>query len=302
VTSRAAFVFAAALVALGACGGSRGAAAPARAPNAATDLIPGDVDVVVRVDWPKLVRSPLYARAPEAISSEGLARIAHLRPVLKDARAVLVGLRILSDGLRGDGVLVIETDDPSLDPDLLADHGPRFGRLPDAGGAAVFERRGDLGRGDAALVAILPRRGIAIATPSEADALLRMLRHGPDAGRLDPPARGLVSFAGRIGPGARGLEAEPGGRLLRRISKGLEAFSGAVDLVGGTGVSLQADLEYASAADAETGDRELRAAGEALGSLGATARAVARAVTLSRHDRIVTIRAAIASSRATPMP
>jgi hypothetical protein len=250
------------------CGGSRVAAAPVRAASvaAASDLLPSDLDIVVRIDWPALRQSLLYARAREVVSGKGLAKIARLGPVLDDARAVFVGLRIMSDGVQGDGVLVIDGENTLLDPNdvLRADGGGEFRRLPDLGGMSVFERQGDTERGDAALVVILPHRGIVVCTPAEVDALRRTMRAGADPGRLEPPARGLVSFAASVGQRPETFLPGPRGRFLRRISDGLAGLSGTVDLFGGEAVALEADLVYASVSSAQAADDALRAAGAVL--------------------------------------
>jgi hypothetical protein len=283
-----------------ACGGPRGGPASVPATNAVavSDLLPSDLDIVVRIDWPTLRQSPLYSQIRGAISGKGLDRLDRLGPVLDDARAVLVGLRIMSDGVHGDGVLVIEGENTSIDPNdvLLVDRGVRFRRLPDLRGMLVFERQGDLERGDAALVAIVPHRGIVIATLAEVDALRRTMHSRADADRLEPPARGLVSFAGRVRQRPDALLSGPGGRFLRRISDGLTGLSGSADLSGGRALALEADLEYASVSSAEAGHDALRAAGTALESLGPRLRAVLRSVEVSRHDQLVTVRASISMS------
>jgi hypothetical protein len=293
-----AFVAAALLwCSLGACGGSRGGAASATSASvlAAADLLPSDLDIVVRIDWPRLRSSPLYGRMGEAISGKGLAKLARLGPVLDDARAVFVGMRIMSDGVHGDGVLVIEGENTAVDPNdvLRADGSAEFRRLSDLRGMSVFERQGDVQRGDAALVVILPHRGILIATPAESDALRRTARSGADVDRLELPARGLVSFAGRVRPGGTALLDGAGGRLLLRISDGLAGVSGSVDISGGSGLALEADMVYADPASAEKGHDAMRAAGVALETLGPWARAFARSLDVSQRDRLVTVRGGI---------
>jgi hypothetical protein len=284
--------------ALQGCGGSsvRVGSNPAASVSAAGDLLPSDLDIVVRIDWPRLRSSPLYPRARETISAKASDRLARLGPVLDDARAVLIGLRIMSDGIQGDGVFVVEGENTHLDPNdlLLGDGGARFRAVLEVPDMAVFERFGDLERADAALVAVLPRRGIVIGTVAEADALRRTLRSGPDPSRLEPPARGLVSFAGRVGRGADVLASGAKGPLLRRISDGLTGLLGSADLSGGSRLAIEADLVYATESNARAGQQVLEDAGSALESLGPRMRAAARAAHVSRHDRIVTVRAEVA--------
>ena len=273
----------------------------APAPSAG-DLLPGDLDVVVRIDWPRLRSSPLDARARQALSGAGLPReLGLLGSVLDGSRAVLIGVRILSDGFHGDGVLAIEGDDASLDPDVLLPPGaPGFRSLPAPPGVAMFARSGGCGRGEAELVVVLPHRGILVATPSEADAVRRTAESGADADRLDPPARGVASFAGRVRPGGGDVLPGPGGRLLRRVATGLVAFSGTVEL--GEGLALESDLVYASAEDAENGEKAVGAAVAALEALGPSPRRVARSTRWLRRDRLVTLRTAIAIDALTAMP
>jgi hypothetical protein len=308
VTGSPAFAFVAAAIfccALPACSGSpaRVASVSAASAAAASDLLPSDLDVVVRVDWPRVISNPLFSRARDAVSGAGLARIARIGRVLDDARTVLIGMRILSDGVQGDGVVVIEGENTTLDPDDLLAPGSvaTFHRLPAPRGMSVFERQGAFERGDAAFVVILAHRGILIATPAESDALRRTARSGADTDRLDPPARGLLSFAGRARPGWNALLGSKG-RFLRKILDGLTGFSGSVDSPAGAALAVEADLVYADIESAAKADEAMRAVGVALEPLGPWLGAVARSLNVSRHDEMVTLRGAIPSSLAKAAP
>jgi hypothetical protein len=90
-------------------------------------------------------------------------------------------------------------------------------------------------------------RGVLLATAAETDAVLRVLRAGPDDGRLDPPARGLVSFAGRLRGGAPFGGAITSGSL-RGLTEGLVGYAGSIE--EGESIEIDASFAYASANEA----------------------------------------------------
>jgi hypothetical protein len=236
---------AALLVGLCACAAVRPPAESSRPSrwDSVAELLPPDLDVVVRIGWPRLRASPLYALASSALPER--AGAVALATALERARAVVVGARVMPDGLRGDGVLVIETDETELDQSTIRRVLGGSASPPRASprGAVVHEAGAPPGRTDPVLLVVVPRTGLLLATAAEADAVLRVLERGPLPGKLEPPATGLLSFAlrsprgGAWAPGSRDLAS------LRPLAEGAETARGTLDLVD-DGVKLSAQIRY----------------------------------------------------------
>ena len=188
--------------------------------------------------------------------SSGLVRA--ILPLLEQSKSLTAGGKFMSDGFRGDGVVAIELAATSERARELPFDGEPFRWIPGApAGVEVLERT--VGRREDVAVEVILEHGIVLATLGEADAVLRLVRSGPDANRLDPPARGLVSLAGRRRAGLSGL---PGGDgMLRRIAEGVARFSGTLD--ASEGFQVEAELFYRDAPSATRGRR----AREVLGRL-----------------------------------
>ena len=234
-------------------------------PLAASDLLPSDLDFVFRIDSGRVRANPMFTGAfREVASGEGSAGssglVRAILPLLEQSRSLTAGGKFMSDGFRGDGVVAIELAATSERARELPFDGEPFRWIPGApAGIEVLERT--VGRREDVAVEVILEHGIVLATLGEADAVLRLVRSGPDADRLDPPARGLVSFAGRLrGAGLSGL---PGGDgMLRRIAEGVARFSGTLD--ASEGFRIEAELFYRDAPSATRGDERAR---EVLGRL-----------------------------------
>lgn len=234
-----------------ACAPTPRAPAVSTQPLQAADLLTVDLDFVIRVDTERLRASEAFTGLFDRLSrheASGLFR--SLRPRLERSRAVLFGGRILADGFHGDGILIVEggPDDPAPDPGFL----PMLDQPPSAHdfasprrGVRLFERTGG-SRADAVLEAHLMTGGVALATAAEADAVLRIARDGPDKGRLEPRAHGVLSFAGRAFASSAADAQEKD--LWRKLARGLRHYEGSVELIDG--IEAEVDLEYDSAADA----------------------------------------------------
>jgi hypothetical protein len=214
-------------------------------PIAARDLLSVDLDFVVRVDVTRLRATPDFPRMLERWPvGEGPRMFRKLRARVKGATALELGGRLFADGFRGDAILVIEGEatDEAPDADFRPVVSPRsdvrlFERIDSAAPAAD--------RAEPVLEAHCGGGGVAIATAAEADAVLRILREGPDSARVEPPAHGMLSFAGRA---PTGEIAADGKSAWAKLARGLRKFEGSIDLVDG--IETEIDLGYASAEDA----------------------------------------------------
>ena len=260
-------------------------------PIAPADLFPDDLDFVVRIDAARVRQNPMLVGIVRDVAKvSGGDLLESLRSSFDEAAAVWVGGRWMSDGFHGDGVLAIEASPgsrenaavPSAQVDGVETHrtasdvafhrvaGPR----PDLD---VFERRAS-SRGEAVLKVVIRGRGVVLATAAEADAVLRVMRAGPDEARLDPPARGLISFAGRQ-RGAPLSIAPRAGTALRELAEGLVGYAGSLE--AGDAVEVDASLGYASATQAALALSRAKGAAKRLAALGGKAGTMADSIKLT---------------------
>ncbi|WP_437935782.1 hypothetical protein [Sorangium sp. So ce341] len=244
-------------LALPACGGAapRPEAQRARIPDGPrivrriepADLLPADLDLVVRVDVARM-RAGLGQAAADELARRALdeapdgAPDEALESAFRRADVVWLGLR-LADLEAGDRVVVLEGRMAGLAPDP-----GRWAPSPVAkdvqgvqGGVAVFDRRGDgvAARADTARIVALGDRAVALVSAAEVSSVARVLRDGPDERRGDPAAEGLVSLELR----ARRLPAS----LARRFPSASALVAGvervrAVASLADEGVRLDAEI------------------------------------------------------------
>lgn len=241
--SGVALVLAGASLLLG-CGGGKAAGAPVK-PKApvlertfdATDILPGDLDLVARLDMGRM-RSSLGPLAAEGLAARAKARVGDddaLGEAIACAEVLWVGAR-LGDLDGGDHVVVVEG--PGCTPALPP---ARWEKVPFANGrVAVFDRRGDgAERAGTARVISLGKRLTAFVSPMEVDSTSRVLREGPDSKRGNPSAEGVLSVDFR------------GGRLppsLERKYPSIGAVLGGIERVRGTaqvgddGIEVEAEV------------------------------------------------------------
>jgi hypothetical protein len=256
---------------------------------APSDLLPNDLDFVVRIDARRLRGEPaleVAARGLAKTDRSGMLRT--ILPSLERARAIFVGGRFMSDGFHGDGVVAIELagggdiEARAVDPSFRPMRG-----APDR--VAMFERAPGL-REEAALEVMLEGGGIVLATAAEADAVMRVTRSGPDADRIDPPARGLASFAGRL-PSAASNPAAPATPTFRRIARGLVRYAGFVE--GGDALHAEIELFYASAEEAADAAGAARSVLTRLAEAPGPLRQLADSMELARDAAVVRLRATV---------
>jgi hypothetical protein len=150
------------------------------------EVIPRDLDVVVRMDLARLKEA--LGPKPEEELATRLTDDPNVGRALARARALTLGLRA-SHLDQGDHVLVVEGDMKELELDTGEYREERSSNDQ----IRTFVRDGFVQRRDTALLVRLDERAVAFASPAEADAVMRVLRNGPDEGRGEPAAEGLVS-------------------------------------------------------------------------------------------------------------
>jgi len=287
--SAAALLLASSLIA---CRGPASASEPS-APRSRSimpsELFPDDLDLVVRIDAARIRQNPMLTGVVRDLAKSSTAEIlASAKNALGDATAVWVGTRWMSDGFQGDGVVAVEAPPGSDIRDAPRSGGVRRVPVPWPG-IDVFERTAS-SRSEPALEVIVESRGVVLATAAEADAVLRVLRAGPDGGRLDPPARGLVSFAGRV-RGGEILRATAAVGALRALTDGLIGYAGSLE--ERDAIEVEASLTYVSpdraAAAAEAGRRTAKR----LAAAGGKTEKVADSIWLTEVRSSLQVRASV---------
>jgi hypothetical protein len=219
----------------------------------AVDIIPGDLDLVVRFDvarmrsglGPDVVRE-LSRRAVPARGEELLAR------ALERAEVVWLGMRA-ADLDSGDRVLVVEGNVGGLGPSDGPEWTPEKTALR---GVTAWDRTGPVDRHGTARVVVIEDRALAFVSAVQAASVARVLREGPDDNRAAPPEDGVVSLELRPRPLPAPLaERYP---AIARVIAGVERVRATASLVDG-GARIEAELGARSAEDAQRAQRFLMA-------------------------------------------
>jgi len=266
------------------------------------ELLPDDLDFVVRIDVARIRQNPALAGVVRDLAKTKQSELlSSIHAALGEASAVWAGTRWMSDGFHGDGVVALEGPPGSDSADMARPtmQAPLRRIATPAPDIEAFERPAN--RGEAALEIVMGGHGVVLATAAEADAVLRVLRSGPDEGRLEPPARGLVSFAGRLRGGAPFGVASTG--IMRGLGDGLVGYAGSLEEAESstapdagaatTAIEVEATLVYASAAEAASAGKHAKQAIERLGLAGGVLERLANSVKLNETGASVNVRATL---------
>jgi hypothetical protein len=271
-------------------------AAPIAAP---IDLFPDDLDFVLRIDAARLRQNANLAPLVRDLALTNDAELlASIRSSFEHATAIWVGTRWMSDGFHGDGMLAIERAganeaDASESEDRARSPASKRKKLVTGHSGVDAYERSSRARGEPVLEIVLRDRGVVLATAAEADAVLRVLRSGADDNRLDPPARGLVSFAGRVRPGDAS-QAAMKISLLREWTEGLTGYTGTIDETGGAdglgALDVEIALSYATSDAARTAVTRAKALIARFVAAGGVAGSVADSIRLTELGSSVRLR------------
>lgn len=217
-----------------------------------SDLMPADLDLVVRVDVARMVTT-LGPALRDELSGRATAERGEelLRDALHRADVVWLGLR-LADIDAGDRVVAIEGNVADLRPGA-PDWRPVPAVIDDV---SVFDRDGFVPRAGSARVIQIGKRSIVFVSPVEKDSVERVLRAGPDPRRGEPAGEGIVSLDLR----ARRLPATLERRFpsIGAIVGGLERVRASATLAD-EGIRLDAQISGKNAQGAERALRFLEA-------------------------------------------
>lgn len=227
-----------------------------RTPVSVDELIPADLDLVVRIDLAR-ARASLGPDISQDLLTEAADRTradASIRAALAEAEVAWLATRV-ADAEAGDRVFAVrlerrrrvegeEAAKPRLTPDNIA-----WKKLEGEAGVLRYgTRRERLDRGQTERVYLLDDKAAIFATPVEVPAVDRVLADGPDAARGRPEARGLFSLdyrASRLSPEM--VRAFPN---LAKLWRGIRSMSAVVD-DRGDGLELEGRIRCESPRAAE---------------------------------------------------
>jgi hypothetical protein len=254
----------------------------------ATDLIPADLDLVVRLDLAKM-RASFAPGVARELADKGLDESradAPVRAALQTADVVWLGVRV-ADLASGDRVLVTESLSGTRDvPDSIA--WKRHATPID--GIHRFEAKAPPPRSGTAEILSVGRSAVFVS-PIEAPSVKRLLARGPDAGRCEPDARGLLSIDYR--PKRISRELAERHAPLARILAGIDRVQAVVDVTGKR-LDLSARIGCKSELYAERVAQFLGAFRSA-GEPGQRYAELLGTLQIDRRDRTVVVRWSVAS-------
>lgn len=199
------------------------------------DLMPADLDLVLRIDMARM-RAGIGPAVADALSARALASAGGdvLESALPCADVVWMGVRA-GEIDAGDRVVVLEGK--SCAPEAKLSEWKRIGAANAQ--LTIFRRVGEAPRAGTAEVIALSPRTHAFISPVELDSVHRLLRDGPDDKHGDPRAEGLISLDLRFARLPPALEAKfPS---IGGIVAGLERVRASVVLVD-EGLALDAQI------------------------------------------------------------
>ncbi len=223
--------------------------------SAAHQLLPGDLDVVMRVDWSR-IRQGGYARR---VVDYAVAFGVHadvplvLEGCLEQAKVVWLGLRARPSAPHADAIVAIEGASWTGEPAGVDKHpcGARgWTRVKETSLGGVYEpSRRAQGIGEPAMILAIGQGDFILATTAEIDPVLRMLRDGAESGRLEPDSSGVLGVEARGGEASLPQDLKNKFPLVASLARGLERTRLSFDLDGR--LSGRGTLSYRNPVDAD---------------------------------------------------
>jgi hypothetical protein len=249
---------------------------PATAPRThagADELIPGGLDLVIRIDVARLRRAlgdAALGRAT-AFASGPIGR------AIGGASTVFLGFRGPPDGGRSDVVIAAAGSFASLDP--AAEEPSLWRETERSPSARRFVATSPAERAAPAFLYVEGGRLLVAASSAEIDALERHLTLAVRSSALEPPADGVVGLAARVRAFPEPtLRAHP---ELSAALAGVTVLRGSLDADGGF-VRFDVIAAFRSEAEASRGEQTLRRVVDTFVQAGGAAAAVAKVVTVDR--------------------
>ncbi|HEX6763914.1 MAG TPA: hypothetical protein VF103_00515 [Polyangiaceae bacterium] len=272
-----------------ACGGDQKSPPAAPALSSQTDVIPPDLDWVVRIDIGRvrsaLGPSMLAMLRDKALRKDDDGAALFLTDALERTNVLVVATRFDGTTL-ADAVLSLSGDFKGMDPRAYRAV-PPWGPPIDLGGdVRRYDRKKPKARSDVMRLYLGSTDVIVAATEAELDSLEAVLENGAPSNRLKPRERGFLSAAFRLRL-ARRNERFP---ELSQAFASVRSFEGFADTAGeGFRVEVTAELE--SDAAASHAKSLLEAARAAFDDQGGRMSSLAHHTTVEAQGPFVVVRA-----------
>jgi hypothetical protein len=272
-----------------ACGSDRRAPPAAPALGSPVDVIPADLDWVVRLDVAR-VRSALGTAMLSMLRDKTLEKRADgaslfLADAFERTDVLVIGTRF-DEGALADAVLALTGDFKGMDPRKYATTPPWQAALDLGGDVRRYDRKRPNIRSDVARLYLGGSDVIVAATEAELDSLEAVIEHGAPSNRLKPRERGFISVA----LGLRSLGPTERFPSLAEAFASARMIEGFVDTAG-DGFRVEATCELASDAAAAHGKELLETARAAFDEQGGRFSGLAHRTTVEAQGPFVVVRA-----------
>jgi hypothetical protein len=226
-------------------------------------LMPGDLDVVVRADWARARREQLDEALIALLHAGGLSTSVTdtLTGCLARASELRLGVRLGPTGLDGDAIVVLSG------LGAVGEAGPcgakGWKRTGERAGLTVYEPLTPAFERTAAAMLLRSEAGdLALVTPGQLDALLRLLRDGPDTESLASAGDALLTIETRANEAMLPERWRAQAPAMAAITRGL--VRGTLRVNGGDPLRVRAMLTYTDAAAATAAGERVKAVRDAM--------------------------------------
>lgn len=241
------------LLAVGCSGGPAAAPRMIPQPIEPAQLVPASMNIVARVDWDRAdkarVREDVLAWMRTAQVSEHV--LDSLQGCLPRAKELTVALRSSRSGFEGDVIVITRLRDQPSPPrpaDVpCAAPGWRFSR--EARGMLLFEREAVRSERPEPALLVASTDQVAVVSQALVDSVVRILREGPDADRIDPLATSTIAVDARLTEGSLPDGLRGRSPVIADLARGLEHVRVQVDAADA--VHVRSVLSYAASEDAK---------------------------------------------------
>jgi hypothetical protein len=208
-------------------------------------LIPADLDLVAKINWAEARDAKVDDAVKQVLRDSELsgAVLDAIEGCLSEAETLRIAVRLGPNGLDGDVMAVVTGLPKAAKPGQVPCEAKGWKHTGTKRELEVFEPvTRSAARSAGALMLRSERGGVAVVTPGQVDALLRVLRDGPDGERLDPKGDGVLVLQAKINdtllPDAWKAQAP----ALSDMAYGLREAQIRVQVT--TGIKVRAALTY----------------------------------------------------------
>lgn len=234
----------------------------------ATDAMPADLDLVVRLDLRKIrdtlggpTMTALSQQAVQGMSGADRGTDTLLLRAFEQTDTVWLGIRPTSTLSAADSVFIMSGRFPNFDPHR-AESAPRFGPAIDLGGdLRRYDRQKPASRSAPARIYVHGEDLLVSLSEAEIDSVERSLEEQRGMPPLEPAEKGVLSAVAR--PQALPLALLAGTGNLRRLVQSADRLEFNADLTG-SGVDATFSLKFADPSLAEQVSKALNDMRDAL--------------------------------------